>query len=607
MNQTLHDTRGGSDSWAATFGEVVTAPELAVARGGRFKVKSRFARFTNVPELLAMFHAFGDVKTAADLDLPTPAIQARDDGSRAPQVIAVPPTQELRAYIQQLGERSEGIGRGRSGDADSDNMLKICTDGRKAALSMRLVDHTSVDNGKIDAAADELARVWERTRHNRYLDPETGQQSPILGALQIVFCDFGTPSDRWNAYDALRDALIARGLPPAGIRFIHEATTDAAKAALFAACRNGHVAVIIGSTEKMGVGTNIQARAVHLMDLDAPWRPADVTQRHGRILRQCNQNPEVAITQVVTEESFDAYMWQTLERKATFIDQIMSGRGASRTTGDVGDATLNAAEVKAISSGNPLLLDLAVAEQDLARLTRLERAHHTTQRTLAATLHHADQGLLTTRQRIERLRSMEQHTRPTHGDAFSFTMPNSSNPVRDRAAAASHLDRALAGLRDTPVPIGTLGGHQLTASARIRYDSNGTRWRDTTWSVAGDDDLRTTTSWRPNGENRSVEIGTILRLEHLVSSIPAAIERATQHAENLEHTREQARRLHGQPFKFTDELAEARHRYARVTGQLQQIQASEETAWEVVTTPPANGPDPCAPIGPGRGPHAPSI
>ncbi|MFN8034067.1 MAG: hypothetical protein U0Q47_12330 [Mycobacterium sp.] len=591
------------DSWAATFGEVVTGPELAVAGGGRFKVKNRFARFTNVPELLAMFHAFGDVKTAADLDLPTPLIEARPDGKRIPRPIVVPASDQLLGFITELGRRSDNVSYATAGE---DNMLNICTDGRKAALSMRLVDPTSRDNGKIDTAADELARVWKRTRHNRYLDPDTGQDSPNPGSLQIVFCDLATPSNRWNAYHALRDALIARGLPPGSIRFIHDATSDVEKAKLFAACRNGHVAVLIGSTEKMGVGTNIQTRAVHLMDLDAPWRPADVAQRHGRILRQGNQNPEIAITQVITENSFDAYMWQTLERKAAFIDQIMSGRGVNRTTGDIGDATLNAAEAKALSSGNPLLLDLAVAEQELARLTRLERAHTTTQHTLATTLTHSQQALESTKARIERLHQMAARTVPTHGTLFALTLASSGRTITDRAEAAAHLDRALAGLREAPVAIGTLGGHHLTASAQTRWDTHGSPWRHTTWSITGDTDLHTTTAWRIGSDGRPVDLGTIARLEHLVAGIPTAFEHATTHSEELQHTIAQARRLHGHPFTFAAELASARLRYADLTRQLTE-QTNQTPAWEVVAPPAARPITDPPPLGPGRGRGGPAI
>lgn len=579
------------DSWAATFGEVVTAPELAVAGGGRFKVKSRFARFTNIPELLSMFHAFGDVRTAADLDLPRPLIEPRPDGQRAPRVIVVPASPQLLAYIKDIGERTDKISSG-AVDPTVDNMLKVSGDGRKAALSMRLVDPASVDSGKIDAAADELARVWEATRDNRYLDPETGEESPIPGALQIAFCDLSTPSDRWNAYDALKDALIARGMPAGSIRYIHEAKTDVEKAKLFAACRSGHVSVIIGSTEKMGVGTNIQHRAVHLMDLDAPWRPADVEQRHGRILRQGNLNPEIAITQVVTEKSFDAYMWQTLERKATFIDQVMSGRGVNRSTGDIGEAALNAAEVKALTSGEPLLLDLAVAEQELSRLSRLERAHATTERTLESTLDHSVRSLAATRDRIAALEHLATRTVPTAADQFRLTLAGSGQVITDRGEAAAALNRALYRLGHEVTPVGDLGGHAITASASRGYDKNGTLWSTTTWSLVGGRGVETTTSHEPDRYRQRVELGTIARLEHLVASLPAHIEQSRRTADELEHTITQARRVMGKPFQHADDLVAARQRYAVLTARLadikEQPQATPEPTgptWETVTPP----------------------
>jgi hypothetical protein len=229
---------------------------------------------------------------------------------------------------------------------------------------------------KISATADLLASVYEEHKDRIYTDPKTGEPDPVPGALQLVFCDFGTPSDRWNVYGELKDQLRRRGVPEHMIRFIHEAKNDTEKGRLFAAARSGQIAVLMGSTSKMGVGTNIQKRAVHLVDMDAPWRPSDVEQRHGRILRQGNQNPEVRISQVVTKESFDSFMWQGLERKSRFINQIMRGRLDVREIEDIGDNTLNFAQAKAITSGNPLVLEKAVADQELARLSRLDRAYN---------------------------------------------------------------------------------------------------------------------------------------------------------------------------------------------------------------------------------------
>ena len=260
--------------------------------------------------------------------------------------------------------------------------------------------------------------MWQQTRHNRYLDPATGEEHPTPGALQIVFCDLSTPGEGWNVYGELRDTLYAHGLPYGSVRFIHEARNDREKAQLFAQCRTGTVAVLVGSTAKMGVGTNIQARAVHLVDMDAPWRPADVEQRHGRILRQGNQNPEVRISQIVTVGSFDTYMWQTLERKARFIGQVMAGTVTDRETGDIGADELQYAEVKALSSGNPMLLELAQAEQDLNRYRRLERAHHTNQSNLRSTATIAARELERVQATIPQLEAADARTVPTRGDAF---------------------------------------------------------------------------------------------------------------------------------------------------------------------------------------------
>ena len=235
-------------------------------------------------------------------------------------------------------------------------MLKISTDGRKAALDMRLVaGEPATGPSKLQIAADTIAGLHHRHRHDEYLDAATGERSPVSGALQVVFCDLSTPaSDRWNAYHELRRLLEARGLPAGSVRFIHDAGNDAEKARLFAACRTGHVSVLIGSTEKMGVGTNIQDRCIAVHHVDCPWRPADIEQRDGRGVRQGNQNPEIHILRYAVEGSFDAYSWQTVERKARFINQIMRGRLDVREIEDIGENTLSFAEVKALASGDPL-------------------------------------------------------------------------------------------------------------------------------------------------------------------------------------------------------------------------------------------------------------
>jgi len=295
--------------------------------------------------MLRMWHVFADVKTTADLDLPVPILAERSsDGRRIPDTMTVEPSEELIEYVADLGRRADAI-RNRAVSPEEDNMLKVSGDGRRAALDLRLVGLPQRTPGKIGAAAACIASIWGAHRDDGYLTPD-GTPHPVRGSLQLVFCDLGTPGPGWNAYDELRDQLVARGLPRESVRFVHEAKNDTELARLFAACRSGHVAVLVGSTEKMGVGTNVQDRAVALHHLDAPWRPADVDQREGRIVRQGNLNPEVQVIRWLTTRSFDGYMWQTLERKARFIRDVMSPALDTREIGDIGERCCRSARPK---------------------------------------------------------------------------------------------------------------------------------------------------------------------------------------------------------------------------------------------------------------------
>lgn len=547
------------DTWAATFGQITQNLELSVAGGTSFKPKTRLSKFTNVPELQTMFRRFADVKTAQDLQLPTPDMAARpEDGVRAPRVILVPKSPAMTDYIKQLAERAE------TASSQPGGMLVICTDGRKAALDLRLVDpNYGTASTKIEAAADELHKVWLETRDTLYTHPATGEPSPAPGALQIVFCDYGTPSEQWNVYDGLKDALIQRGIPAERIKFVHDAKTDAEKARLFEACRSGAVSVIIGSTSKMGVGTNIQNRAVHLMDLDAPWRPADVEQRHGRIMRQGNQNPEVTITQVVTEGSFDTFMWQTLERKGRFIDQIMTGASIGRETGDVGDSTMSYAEVKAISSGNPLLLTLAEAEQEVQRLTRLERSHATSQRSLQAQLTRAAERIDYIDRTLPQLDAAQTRTTSTKGDDFSVTFRD-GRTYTDRTAAATRLQQDLSQGR-WENPILTIAGHQVhLAIERAGYGEYVDRW-----TIPDAPGVERTVRWKDK-EPRS-PLGTITRLENLPDQIGPTRIRLQLDRTEAERTIETGTPLLGKPFKHADELIGARAAYREVQEQIHDL------------------------------------
>jgi hypothetical protein len=381
--------------------------------------------------------------------------------------VRVAASHELTVFMAQIGDRAAAMAA--RSEKGKDNVLSLMTESRKAALDLRLVERDTAELTKVDAAADRITAIWARNREREYLG-EDGRPSPALGSLQIVFSDLGTPKEGFNVYDELRTALLLRGLPRASIRFVHEANNDRDKAMLFAACRRGEVAVIVGSTERLGAGTNIQTRAIAKHDLDVPWRPRDIEQRDGRILRQGNQNAEVEIIRWVTEKSFDAYMWQTLERKSKFIGQVLRGKLDVREIEDVGETSLSYGEIKALAAGDPLLLDKARVDSDLNRLRRLARAHDRSQDRLRwQVVSMADQ-----RSGLERqgniLAEVLPRRRPTTADSFTMTV---GTAVFDkRAVAGSALQHRLAALardlgyqREAVVPIGVLGGLPIEAIA----------------------------------------------------------------------------------------------------------------------------------------------
>jgi N12 class adenine-specific DNA methylase len=448
------------DAWAANFGRTVTSLELS-PDGASWRLSTRFARFTNVPELMGLWRQVADVRTTEQLDLPVPALQ-----SGAAETVVVPGSEALAQYVSALAGRAERV-RSRAVDPTEDNMLKITGDGRRAALDLRLVGGSpDLDTGKLAVAADRITAIWREHRERSYLDA-TGRAHQRSGALQLVFCDTSTPAgDGWNAYDALRALLVRRGLPTEQVRFIHEAATDEAKAKLFAACRDGRVAVLLGSTEKMGVGTNVQARAAALHHLDCPWRPADIEQRDGRILRQGNQNPEVQVLRYVTEGSFDTYMWQTLERKATFIEQVTGGDVAGREVDDIADTALTYAEVKALATGNPLIMEKAAVDADVARLTRLQRAHADEQHRLRKALEAAQRQEASLRHKAHRLHEAIARRIDTRGDAFRMTIEGRTFDKRAHAgarlaAAATELLRSTGYGQTRSATLGQLGGFDV--------------------------------------------------------------------------------------------------------------------------------------------------
>lgn len=343
------------DSWASTFGETVTAYELK-PEGTGYRTKTRFAKFYNLPELMAMFKEVADIKTADTLNLPTPTPHYHN--------VAVKPSDFQKAMVAELGERAEKV-RNNQVDASVDNMLKITNDGRKLALDQRMINPLLPDfeGSKINACIDNIFMIWQENADKK--------------SAQLVFCDLSTPKPdaEFSVYTDIRRKLIERGVPESEISFIHEAKTEAQKEELFKKVRKGEVRVLLGSTQKMGAGTNVQNKLIALHDIDCPWRPSDLEQRSGRIIRQGNENPDVDIYRYVTEETFDAYLYQLVEGKQKFASQIMTSKSPVRSAEDIDDTALSYAEIKMLATGNPYIkekMDLDIQVQKL----RLYKSHY---------------------------------------------------------------------------------------------------------------------------------------------------------------------------------------------------------------------------------------
>lgn len=341
------------DAWASTFGETVTAIELS-PEGTGYRAKTRFAKFFNLPELMALFKEVADIQTSEMLNLPVPKANYHN--------VVIEPSEIQKELVKDLSERAEKI-RNRMVDSSVDNMLKITNDGRKLALDQRLTNDMLEDfeHSKVTTCADNIYSIWDKTSEDK--------------SAQLVFCDLSTPHNdgKFNVYDDLKTKLIDRGIPEEEIAFIHDANTDARKQELFNKVRRGQVRVLIGSTQKMGAGTNCQDRLIALHDLDCPWRPSDLIQRSGRIIRQGNKNPEVDIYRYVTEGTFDAYLYQLVENKQRFISQIMTSKTPVRFAEDIDETALSYAEIKALAAGNPDIIEKTELDTQVAKLKLLKQ------------------------------------------------------------------------------------------------------------------------------------------------------------------------------------------------------------------------------------------
>jgi N12 class adenine-specific DNA methylase len=538
------------DAWAKNFAEPVTALELA-PDGSGYRMHTRFAKFINLPELLTMFRSVADVQTAAMLNLPRPTLA----GGR-PAAIAAPATDDLKNYVATLIERAENL-RTRHIDPSIDNMLNITTDGRKAALDMRLIDPATSDapGTKVNRAVEQIFATWERTREDRL--------------TQLFFADFSTPDpSRFNIYHDVRTKLIARGIPASEIAFIHDADTDTQKKTLFDAVNAGRIRILGGSTQKMGAGTNVQARLIALHHLDAPWRPRDIEQREGRILRQGNLNSEVAIYRYVTEGSFDAYMWQGLETKARFIAQVMSGETSVRCADDLDTCALTYAEMKAIASGNPAVIEKVKVDTEIRTLDQLRSVHQNQQYRISWQLRELPGRILQAERAVQNI-AADIITRNANTSAdFTMTLHNrvfAGKGARDEAATALNA-AILSGRYDTTLqPSATFKGFQIV--------SRGSHFPE----IMPDLYLQGHGRYSANF-NSSTPIGTIQSLEHVLRHLDQTSDTAQRELATLTQTLEDYRAQASRPFEHEAKLAHLLARQAELDAALDLTTGDQQAA-----------------------------
>lgn len=538
------------DSWAATFGEPVTAMELS-PDGSGYRLHTRFARFINVPELMQQFRQVADVQTQAMLKLPVPDLR----GGKS-TIINAQCSPDLKKIVAKLVKRAEALKTGRV-DPSEDNMLLITTDGRKAALDLRLYKPSLPDHpySKVNLAVAQVERVWRETAEQR--------------SAQLVFCDLSTPTGGkgFSVYEDMRDKLMTLGIPREEIAFIQDYESDTAKSGLFGDVRSGKVRILFGSTQKMGSGTNVQQRLVALHHLDAPWRPADVEQREGRILRQGNSNLEVQIFRYVTEASFDAYMWQTLETKAKFIAQVMTGEANLRRIEDVDGSALTYAEVKAIASGNPLVIEKASVDTEIARLTRLHTQHHETQYNLRHRIRYATDDLARMEKRIEITQQDVAIRHDTHGDKFTIEIDGQT--IRDRGIAGELISRWAERIKGSHKErqIGNFAGFKLFVADLF------TQTQEIVLKGAGQHTAKITDS----------ALGTTRSLEHMVQTLHEVVSNLER---QIQETRKRITDLTAQcdqPFEYADKLAMLLKRQQEITEALDLTKNQAATQCETDT------------------------
>lgn len=553
------------DSWAATYGKTVTELELTVAGGDSYKMTSRFSKFVNIPELIRTMHTYGDVKLADDLTyLKRPELEPDEKGERVPHVLSLKRSQEQAAYIETLAERYENL----SGPSvkGGDNPLVITSDGRKVAADYRLIDPGATLMGEVptkaEATAQVLAEVYEKNKDKTYLIPGTEEVHPNPGALQVVFCDYGVPGKskdgqehEFDMYNELKKQCVLAGIPEEKIKFIQDADTEAKKASLFQQCRDGEVAVLIGSTQRMGTGTNIQNRLVHLVHMDAPWRPADLEQRNGRILRPGNQNQQVRITQAVTRETFDAVMWSTLLRKQRFISQVMRGDMSIRTMDDLGKQEVSMAQTQAIATGNPFIVRHADAQAKVQKLRSVMAGHENSRRLAEFNLETNKARAQALEKQIPLMKQASAQIHNTSGENFSARMGSGVMASRSDTAEALHQWAESMGspswVRDKEFgPLVSLGGITFVGKLERAVPSQMTQ----TPFVFHPEGMPWAKVEVPYAQMQQPNRGLVTRLENLVASLPEKTQALVLEQEGLKTSIEELTKKATAGFEQMEEL-----------------------------------------------------
>ena len=502
------------DAWASTFGETVTAIELA-PEGTGYRARTRFAKFFNLPELMAMFKEVADIKTADQLHLPVPNAHY--------ETMAVKPSVYQEEMVEALSERASKVHSG-AVDPKEDNMLRITSDGRKLGLDQRLMNPLLPDEpgSKVNACMENILRIYK--------------EGDAQKLTQLVFCDLSTPhgDGSFNVYDDIRDKLVASGIPKEEIQFIHDADTEIKKKDLFAKVRSGQVRILFGSTQKLGAGTNVQDRLIALHDLDAPWRPGDLEQRAGRIVRQGNMNPDVHIYRYVTEKSFDSYLWQTIENKQRFISQIMSSKSPVRACDDVDETALSYAEIKALCAGDPRIREKMDLDIEVAKLRLMKADYQSNQFKLEdQILKQYPEEIRQAQERAKGYRAdmalLEAHPLPKDG---FVGMAIKGKRIVDKEAAGKMLLEACR-LSPHDMELGEYRGMKMT----VDYDS----YRQEVKLILRGEMSHTVTMGTD-------VYGNLTRIENALANMPQKLEKAEERIAELERQTEQARAELGKPF-----------------------------------------------------------